>query len=102
MPLRQTRDVEERLKEAQLDPRLIRIVVEQQEQLKVFKEQLLVLATNHNQLMTMLEQLLVVQTGMDSSLKKALLKDVAAVDANQMVKSVDIPEGERYDTQSQG
>lgn len=100
MPMRQARDIMERLTNAQVHPALAQIVVEQQERIKLQQQQIFMLAENFGTLQNLFEQVLGQLGIRDANLKRLGVEEMLKGSMSDMVKSVAPDDGEPDDTTS--
>lgn len=100
MPMRQARDIMERLTAAEVHPALAQVVVEQQERIKLQQQQIFQLAENFSLLQNLLEGILGNLGVRDANLRKLGVEEMLKSNMNDMVKSVAPDDGEPDDTTS--
>lgn len=100
MPMRQARDVFERLTQANVHPALAQVVVEQQERIKLQQQQIFMLAENFGMLQNMFEETLKMLGIRDAKLTKLGVEEMLKGNMSDMVKSIAPDDGEADDTAS--
>lgn len=100
MPMRQARDIMERLTAAGVHPAHAQITVEQQERIKLQQQQIFMLAENFSMLQNMFEQVLGNLGIRDANLKKLGVEEMLKGNMSNMVKSTAPDDGEPDDTTS--